>query len=403
MTTSFTRIPGALALLFVFVLAPASLNAQKKGDSGIFAVERGGPFEGEIKARGKTWTLVETALGTRRLRSREIGVPLATDTFRQRYSAEVAKLEAEEKTTRKESAKKIEARFRLARWCRHVGLTSGLRDQLARILDRDPDHAGARKMIQQLAPAFRPARTNPTPPEKTRWARKEADLLWAGVGKARVVQAAILRERLGSLPAELTLGQAVKLVRKGKKLERWVAAQVLGDSLDKRRVKPLYVSALNDPVWQVREAAVDSLARRDDGTTIGPFAKVLLTNPRADRRLYAAEALGRLGDKRAVPALMRAMRFPPGDNGSPKARANIAVLRQVAYIKDYDVEVAQSAFIADPIVDIAQDGAVLDASVVAITTQRRVIGNALGTLTGSSFGGDAKRWDAWWKENRAKY
>ncbi len=41
-------------------------------------------------------------------------------------------------------------------------------------------------------------------------------------------------------------------------------------------------------------------------------------------------------------------------------RANLTLVNQIAYVKDYDVEVAQTAFIADPLVDIVQDGLVLD-------------------------------------------
>ncbi|MFT7617644.1 MAG: tetratricopeptide (TPR) repeat protein [Planctomycetota bacterium] len=41
-------------------------------------------------------------------------------------------------------------------------------------------------------------------------------------------------------------------------------------------------------------------------------------------------------------------------------RANLTLTNQIAYVKDYDVEVAQTAFIADPLVDIVQDGLVLD-------------------------------------------
>ncbi|MEE9391143.1 MAG: hypothetical protein V3W41_01420 [Planctomycetota bacterium] len=41
-------------------------------------------------------------------------------------------------------------------------------------------------------------------------------------------------------------------------------------------------------------------------------------------------------------------------------RANLTLVNQVTYVKDYDVEVAQTAFIADPLVDIIQDGLVLD-------------------------------------------
>jgi general secretion pathway protein D len=41
-------------------------------------------------------------------------------------------------------------------------------------------------------------------------------------------------------------------------------------------------------------------------------------------------------------------------------RGHVAVINQTAYIKDFDVEVAQAAFIADPKVDVVQDGVVLD-------------------------------------------
>jgi len=44
-------------------------------------------------------------------------------------------------------------------------------------------------------------------------------------------------------------------------------------------------------------------------------------------------------------------------NGS---RASVSVIRQQAYVKDFNVEVANAAFIADPEIDVIQDGIVLD-------------------------------------------
>jgi general secretion pathway protein D len=41
-------------------------------------------------------------------------------------------------------------------------------------------------------------------------------------------------------------------------------------------------------------------------------------------------------------------------------RANVAVINQTSYVRDFDVEVAQASFIADPVVDVIQDGIVLD-------------------------------------------
>ncbi|MBI4616860.1 MAG: hypothetical protein HY720_24820 [Planctomycetes bacterium] len=53
-------------------------------------------------------------------------------------------------------------------------------------------------------------------------------------------------------------------------------------------------------------------------------------------------------------------------------RANVAVLRQFGYIKDFDVQVAQNATVADPIIGIVQDGVVLDVKPV-ISADRKFI------------------------------
>ncbi|HEV8111639.1 MAG TPA: hypothetical protein VGR31_02605 [Planctomycetota bacterium] len=54
------------------------------------------------------------------------------------------------------------------------------------------------------------------------------------------------------------------------------------------------------------------------------------------------------------------------------ARGNLAVLNQVAYVQDFNVEIAQAASIADPIVNVVQDGVVLDVRPV-VSADRRFI------------------------------
>jgi len=54
------------------------------------------------------------------------------------------------------------------------------------------------------------------------------------------------------------------------------------------------------------------------------------------------------------------------------ARSNLTVLNQVAYIQDYDVEIAQAASIADPIVAVIEDGVILDVRPV-VSADRRFI------------------------------
>jgi Flp pilus assembly secretin CpaC/tetratricopeptide (TPR) repeat protein len=54
------------------------------------------------------------------------------------------------------------------------------------------------------------------------------------------------------------------------------------------------------------------------------------------------------------------------------ARSNLTVLNQVAYVQDYDVEIAQAASIADPIVNVVEDGVILDVRPV-VSADRRYI------------------------------
>jgi type II secretory pathway component GspD/PulD (secretin) len=55
------------------------------------------------------------------------------------------------------------------------------------------------------------------------------------------------------------------------------------------------------------------------------------------------------------------------------ARANISVMNQVAYVRDFDVEIAQAASIADPIVDVVMDGVVLDVRPVVSADRRFIV------------------------------
>ncbi|MEM9800795.1 MAG: hypothetical protein AAGA20_10760 [Planctomycetota bacterium] len=54
------------------------------------------------------------------------------------------------------------------------------------------------------------------------------------------------------------------------------------------------------------------------------------------------------------------------------ARANLSVLNQVAYVQDFDVQIAQAASIADPIINVIQDGVILDVRPV-VSADRRFI------------------------------
>lgn len=54
------------------------------------------------------------------------------------------------------------------------------------------------------------------------------------------------------------------------------------------------------------------------------------------------------------------------------ARSNLTVMNQVAYVQDYDVEIAQGASIADPVISVVEDGVILDVRPV-VSADRRFI------------------------------
>ena len=78
--------------------------------------------------------------------------------------------------------------------------------------------------------------------------------------------------------------------------------------------------------------------------------------------------------------------------------------RQISYIQDFDVEVAQTSFIADPIVGVLQEGVVQSVRVLATeqtfyTVERTAYHDAVNKLAGVDLGNDVKAWKQFWHEN----
>lgn len=63
-----------------------------------------------------------------------------------------------------------------------------------------------------------------------------------------------------------------------------------------------------------------------------------------------------------------------------RERGHVAVINQTAYVRDFDVEVAQASFIADPKVDVIQDGMVLDVQPVIQHDRKYIILNLNPTV-----------------------
>ena len=91
-----------------------------------------------------------------------------------------------------------------------------------------------------------------------------------------------------------------------------------------------------------------------------------------------------------------------------RPRNHIFVGKQVAYVQDFDVEVAQFASVADPQINTLIEGAVLDVRVIgayetSTSIESRHVRSSLGELTGASPGSSNRAWMEWWAQNRSRY
>ena len=283
----------------------------------------------------------------------------------------------------------------LARWCRDAGYLSGLREQLNRILRLDPDHAWAREQLRSLAKEYRvhPAEKG----KRGRDKRNVARFLMEVLAARDFVGAAIAAEKILTLPPEIAFPQALDALKHKDPRVRWAGARSLARHRDKpARINPLYKHALQDKAAAVRRESVRSLAVTKDPVFTKLFKKNLKVG-HSGIRVNAAEALAEFGDRSALPALAQAL----ADGGSAP-RNHVALRTQRAYVKDFDVEIAQAAVIADPVVDTVSEGIILDVRVVGAQAEVRAMAGALRRLAGGGVdhGLDAAAWKRWIASDR---
>jgi hypothetical protein len=280
----------------------------------------------------------------------------------------------------------IEARQALARFCLGRGYYTGLRRELDLMLEAQPNHPWVHDLLAEFARRWQPISREGRPLA----GRRLAAYLLDDLAERDPFGAALAMHQGQDLDEAAVVHEAVAALRKGKPWARWAAARLLAPHRHTpERINPLYRAALADPVPVVRTEAVRSLKVTEDPVFVKLFAKNL-SNPVARVRVNAAQALGEFGHGSAIRPLVQAL----ADSWSP-TRNHILVANQVAYVKDFDVEVAQNAVIADPIVDVVTDGAVLDVAVISISIERRTFAAALSRLTGINLGHDAQAWRAY--------
>jgi bla regulator protein blaR1 len=107
-------------------------------------------------------------------------------------------------------------------------------------------------------------------------------------------------DRWGAVP------QLITLLSDSDAWVQMAAARALGELHDHRAV-PQLIATLSDNNWRVRELVVWALNETKDARAVTALCRVLLSDPRAEVRRGAAEALGEIQSAQALPALKQAL------------------------------------------------------------------------------------------------
>ncbi|HET6980429.1 MAG TPA: M56 family metallopeptidase [Pyrinomonadaceae bacterium] len=141
-------------------------------------------------------------------------------------------------------------------------------------------------------PAFRPLlnqldNSNPAVRRNAAWAIGELTNMLPG-------------ERSGAVP------QLITLLSDTDDWVRMAAARALGELHDSRSLTKL-IATVSDDNWRVRELVVWALSEMKDPRAVTALCTVLVSDPRAEVRRGAAEALGEIQSAEALPALKQAL------------------------------------------------------------------------------------------------
>jgi hypothetical protein len=321
--------------------------------------------------------------------------------------------------------------YRLGAWCREKGLADEARGLFEEVVRLDADHILARRALgyekvdevwlrgdtlrkarglvkldgrwvlrEEAIAAEAAAHERLMKDERTRAERERAALLVRTLGSPDEEARAEASETLRAMPGDLTFRPLVAALNSaGPEAMRLGAVDVLATREPEQSLRPLVRVSITDGSESVREAAVAAVAAYDLPGALAPYATALgSADPQV--RHHAIQAIGGLGQAQGLQILIR--HWEQRGGGSP--RANIFLGQQLSYIRDFDVEVAQTAFIADPSVGVLQEGSVLEVQVGATdrfftTVERRLVQRSLRRLAGVDAGSDVKAWVSWAARN----
>ena len=299
---------------------------------------------------------------------------------------------------RRAAGENAAAQVDVARWCLAQGLLEPFVAGLDGVLERDPEQAEARALIASAPLKL----TLPAPAERSPGAR----LLLFGA-RAKPAYRELAASRFATLPADDAATDLDRAFRSPSASVRAFAAFAARRRDPASQATALVRRAVLDPSEPVRMEAARGLRDAKD-EMLARRVEAALGNGDARVRANAAQSLGAMGYRSSVPALMANLAAPPPAGASSDqpvgTRAHIYVGNQVAYVRDFDPQIAQNASIQKPIVGTVEDATVLDVRVGGTSTQTvqvelSTLCRALAELTGERLPETAAAWLEWWKRH----
>lgn len=222
------------------------------------------------------------------------------------------------------------------------------------------------------------------------------DGVHAATGPGRIYAIETLLARLPGADVELR-AQARRNGNARRRLAALAALQQRGEAGSERFVLRTCVLDASD---EVRAGAAAIAAPTFDADDLA-YVATGLDHPYPKVRIRTAELLGAVGAPAALPLLADAGPRAAVGLAAPDAgdtpRAHMMVVQQQAYVRDFDVEVAQAAAVADPKIGVVQSGVVLDVAVHGVYEVRTIVRAyrvAIRKLAGSDPGDDPAAWRA---------
>jgi hypothetical protein len=325
-----------------------------------------------------------------------------------------------------------EDQYSLALWCEAHKLQKQRRVHLLRVIELDPEHAPARKKLGyelrdgkwMTASELKEAKglvkfggRYVTPQEKEILEQKKRlddeekewharVKMWKGwmtgndPSKARQGE-----ERLRGIEEPEAIEALVgHLGKDNSESLRILMCNTLANIPGEQATLELLKRSIIDVSSNVRWAAIDALAQREDPQTVRSLVSLLKSDDNTLIR-RAADALGALGDASAVPALIdvlvtkhKQVVVRPG--GGAFIGGN-----QVPTIVDYEPVVAPGAVAFRPVIGYQAQGIGLSApsqEVVTVQVENDEVRHALNQLTEEDFGFNQAAWRAWLTNQRKK-